>query len=113
MTEVYEHNPLDHEDPLPGPTWMVGFIGVVLLVVVVLGITALYYGAKQEDEIVKVVEAEPIELLVMRAQQSEQLHVTRWEEREEVDAEGNPERVRALVIPIDRAMEIVAGEHAK
>lgn len=113
MSDVYEHNPSDHEDPLPGPTWMIGFIGAVLMVVIVLGITALYYSAKQEEVVVKVVEAEPVELVVLRRQQEEQLHVTRWEEREDVDPSGETVEVRSLVIPIEQAMEAVVEEQGK
>ena len=38
MSDHAEHNPGDHEDPLPGPTWIVTFLGVVLLAVIILGI---------------------------------------------------------------------------
>lgn len=48
MSDAYEHNPGDHEDPLPGPTWLVSIIGVVLLVVIVFGLTSLYHGAERE-----------------------------------------------------------------
>jgi hypothetical protein len=111
MTDVYEHNPADHEDPLPGPTWMIGFIGVVLLIVIVLGITALFHDAWQADEEVKVVDAEPVEMIALRRQQAAQLEAMRWEEREEIGLDGQPTTVRALVIPIDRAMELIVQEY--
>ena len=47
MHEVYEHNPGDHEDPLPGPTWILGILGSGLLGVVVLGVTALFFNADE------------------------------------------------------------------
>ena len=58
MTDVFEHNVGDHEDPVAGPTWMIGFIGVVLLVVVVLGVASVYFQAEKtvEREVVLAVE---------------------------------------------------------
>ena len=39
MTDHYEHNIDNHGDPAASSTWLVGFIGVVLLVVTMLGVT--------------------------------------------------------------------------
>lgn len=106
MSEVYEHNPEDHEDPLSGPTWLMGVIGAVLLLVIILGLTALYYGASQEEMREKVYTRDYPDLVELRAQQRARLTgEPHWEERE-----VNMEIVRALVIPIDQAMDLVAEE---
>ncbi len=46
MSEVYDHNPEEHDDPSAGPTWLTTVVGVLLLVATVLGVTALYYNVK-------------------------------------------------------------------
>ena len=75
MSEVFEHNPGDHEDPLTGPTWIIGFLGAVLLVVIMLGLTALYYSAAYQQEEIKIINPEPQELERLRTQQWAQLLV--------------------------------------
>lgn len=101
MTDIHEHNPHDHEDPLPGPSWMVGILGTILLVVIVLGLTALFYDANNRiiDEVV--ITAVPQELLDLKALQQERLdkaHLDIFDEE------------IALVIPIEQAMELVVEE---
>ena len=107
MTDHYEHNIDDYEDPTASSTSLVGFIGVVLLVVTMLGVTALYYNvkAKQVDEqVVQVGIDEPKKL---RIQQEGRLTApARWEERDE-----GGEVTRELIIPLERAMKIVVEEY--
>ena len=43
MSDAYEHNPGDHEDPLAGPTWTLGITGIELFAVSVLGVAAIFY----------------------------------------------------------------------
>lgn len=112
MTEVFEHNPGDHEDPLTGPTWIIGFLGAVLLAVIMLGLTALTYNAQREEEEIKVIQRDADELESLRNAQLARLtaaprYVEQW-----VRVEGQQEEQiqRALVIPIDRAMELVVQE---
>lgn len=114
MTEVFDHNPGDHDDPLTGPTWIIAFLGAVLLAVIMLGLTALYYNAKREEDTVKIITRDPQELLDLR--QSQQARLTgepRWEE-ELVKVEGQEKEqiVPRLVIPIDQAMELMVKESA-
>lgn len=106
MTDVFEHNPGDHEDPLTGPSWYVGIVGVLILVAMLLGLTALYYNMVTEEEVEKVINSGREELEDLRREQS--LYLTgpaRWEERL-VDGEV----VIALIIPIEEAMELVVRD---
>ena len=110
MTEVFEHNPdpSDHEDPLTGPSWYVGLVGGLILVVTLLGLTALYYNEKageaQSPE--KFVAKIPAELKKLRDGQRERL--TSPAHREVRDEAG--EQITALVIPIEDAMHLVVKE---
>ena len=115
MTEVFEHNVGDHEDPLPGPTWIVAFLGIVLLSVIMLGLTALYYNAQTTETTRKVVVRDPMELENLRAQQKAQLtRGPEWvEEKVKVEGQDKEQVVPALVIPIDQAMDIVVREYAR
>jgi hypothetical protein len=115
MTEVFEHNLGDHEDPLPGPTWIIAFLGIVLLSVIMLGLTALYYNAQHQEQTRKVVVRDPMELQHLRETQQAQL--TRgpaWvEEKVKVEGQNQEQVVPALVIPIDQAMDAVVKEYAR
>ena len=109
MTDQYEHNIGDHEDPRASSTWLIGFIGAVLVVVTMLGVTALYYNVKTSQE-KEVVEGEPyIDVKETRARQ-EGL-ITRHPRWVEVDDGAGGIR-RELAIPIDRAMQLIADEYA-
>ena len=108
MTDYYEHNIDDHEDPAASSTWLLGFIGAVLLVVTMLGVTALYYNVKAAEVDTQVVQVEIDEVTEARDRQERRLtDSAHWEERDD-----SGEIVRALVIPIERAMELVVAEHA-
>ncbi len=107
MTDVFEHNPGDHEDPLAGPTWLMGFLGAVTLVAIIGALTALYYNEKNEEVEDQIVIPPREEVADLTAQQEALLagpprSIIRQEQGEEV---------RAYVIPIDRAMELVVREY--
>ena len=106
MSDYFEHNPSDHEDPLTAPTWMVGFIGVVMLLVVFLGLTALYYGAVQEEEEFKD-SLIPLQIETLRAEQLARLNAPPHLEVTVVDDEVTERRI---VIPIDQAIDLVLSE---
>ena len=107
MTDYHEHNIDDHEDPAASSTWLVGFIGVVLLVVTMLGVTALYYNVKADRVDEKVVKPDRWDVKKLRIQQEGRLTApARWEERDD-----GGEVTRELVIPLDRAMKIVVEEY--
>ena len=107
MTDHYEHNIDDHEDPAAGSTSLVGFISVVLLVVTMLGVTALYYNVKASQEHDVVVGIDRWDVEKLRIQQEGRLIApARWEERDE-----GGEVTRELIIPLERAMKIVVEEY--
>ncbi|MCI0364247.1 MAG: hypothetical protein L0Y44_10960 [Phycisphaerales bacterium] len=112
MDQSLEHNPGDHEDPLSGPTWMVAFLGAVLLAVIMLGLTALYYNANTQEETIKVITRDPDELVKLRQEQLAQIQGPPRYVEEIVPVEGSEEgkREKALVIPIEQAMELVVKE---
>jgi len=121
ITEIYEHNPGDHEDPVPGPTWIIGFLGAVLLVVIMLGITALYYTQRKQENQQKVVLRDPDELVKLHKAQARRLGApAHWEVtavQEEVKVDGKPAikttRSKSLVIPIELAMQRVIAEASR
>lgn len=106
MSEHFEHNVGDHEDPVPSSTWLVGVLGAALLIIIVFGLTALYYNAQASESDVKVVRTAPFELQRYREQQAQYfVDEPTWTDRVRID-----QRIRALVIPIDDAIEQVIQE---
>jgi hypothetical protein len=106
LTEVYEHNPEDHEDPTHGITWLVGLMGALLLVVIMLGLTALYYNVKAgeiQDHVISRQRDEVVEL--RRRQEALLAGPPRFIERDE---QGRT--VTAYIIPIEQAMESVVEQ---
>jgi hypothetical protein len=110
MSEVYEHNPnpADHEDPLPGPTVLMGLVGVLLLTIILLGLTALYYDTKEEEEREAVWRTAREDVLKLRQAQEALLE---GPPRRVVRDEGG-RAVEAIVIPVERAMELIVAEEA-
>jgi len=49
VTEGFEHNPGDHEDPRAGITWFIGSVGMMMLAVTMLAVWALYYNVKADQ----------------------------------------------------------------
>jgi hypothetical protein len=105
-----EHNPGDHEDPLIGPMWIIGFLGAVLLTVIVFGLTAIKYNAADQEIDFKVIQRDPAELEQLRTQQLAPLSIAtpRWVNDPPL-MEGE-EPTRRLTIPLEQAMEIVVKE---
>jgi hypothetical protein len=103
MSDIYEHNPGDHEDPLAGPTWTVGIAGSALLAVSVLVVAAIFYDARTTELEVKVLDQPTIDLDALRMAQAERLAGPIRIERRSADEES-------LVIPIDRAMDLIVEE---
>lgn len=107
MTEGFEHNPGDHEDPRAGITWFIGSVGMMMLAVTMLAVWALYYNVKAdqvETAVVLPIREDVVEL--HRRQAAMLAGSPRWMDL--VDAQGQP--VRTYVIPIERAMQIVVQE---
>ena len=106
MSQVYEHNPGDHEDPAPGMTWMMGIIGMLILIVIYFGITAVYRDSQTFDDAEKYqAEAEKPAEAVKRAAM-EQINTKDWHPVD--NAEGV--RENRWTIPIDRAMDLMAEQ---
>lgn len=108
MSEAFEHNPQDHEDPLAGPTWYIGFVGAVAFVVTTLAVWALYYNVKGEQVQESFVDPVRQEIVELKSRQQALLAgPPRWVE---VDEQGV--QVRKYVIPIEQAMQLVVQENA-
>ena len=106
MSDAYEPNPGDHEDPRAGITWFVGFVGSVAFVVTTLAVWALYYnvkGQQLEESFVAPAREEVAEL--KRSQQALLAGPPRW-----IDVDDQGETVRRYIIPIEQAMELVVQE---
>jgi hypothetical protein len=87
-------------DPSTSRTVLVGFVGTVLLFVIVVALQALYYTTERSEFEKKVLNEVPEELASLRAKQVENLNAYRWVEK----ASG------VVAIPIDRAMQIIVSE---
>jgi hypothetical protein len=108
MSEVDRHSLTDRDDPAAGPTWVIGLIGVLLLVVAILVIAAVTYRSLTLEFEQKVSAQAPQELEELRREQTARLtDPPRWEIRP-----GSGEGERSLVIPIEQAMKAMAEETA-
>ena len=106
MTDVFEHNPDDHEDPRAGLTWLLGAIGALTLLITMLAVWALYYNVKAVQVEEAVVAPARQDVIELRESQEEFLvGPPRWIL---VDVQGEP--VRRYVVPIEQAMEAVVRE---
>ena len=102
MSDVFEHNPDDHEDPAAGPLFLVAALGTFLFIVTVLALTALYYNQLNMEVDSKEIRAPNQEIEDLRAEQQARLdepHLDQFEDE------------IALVITIDQAMEIITEEY--
>ncbi len=107
MSDAFEHNPGDHEDPMSGPTWLIGFIGTIILIVIVLAVTALLKFTETDAQEQLLVAPDLAELVEIRSRDTARLS---GEPRvvEFLDVQGN--RSTRLVIPIEEAVQHVADE---
>jgi len=107
MSQAYEHNPGDHEDPQADMTWLIGFVGTFMLIVIVLGVTALLKTMERRTVDDVVVRQEPVEVQNLEA--DERSRIEGGARREwYLDAESSPRQ--RIVIPIDRAIELTVTE---
>ena len=104
MSDSYEHSPGDHEDPLAGPTWVIGVAGTAILIATVLGVTALFYDVADREIVTKEEQTGPKPADVMREAQLSRLEISRKELRTET---GD---VAAVVIPIEQGIDLVIPE---
>ena len=109
MHDVYEHNPGDHEDPLPGPTWILTILGSVLLGVVVLGVTALFFNA---DERMVSDKTQAATYPQFESLKEAQLAKLEGQPRKVEVVNESDKVVETVVIPIDLAMQKIAERAA-
>lgn len=107
--EYYEHNPGDHDDPVAGPTWLTALVAVVLFLVIIFGVTAMFYSVQLEEVRVKLLDREPLQLQLYRQEQQQLLAgEPHW-----VEETVGDQVIRRYVIPIDQAMDRVIEEYAR
>jgi len=92
----------DRHDPNVGFLALFGFALIVVLVLVVLGIQYYHDRVKEQQIFVKVLQPESQALKDLRAREDQELHTYQYINREKG-------QVR---LPIDRAMKLLAAEHA-
>ena len=104
MSDVAQHNLDDREDPAPGPLWLVAILGIFLFIVTVLVMTAVYYNQQSLEDESKLYTPIAKEIEDLRAEQQARLatpHLDQFEDE------------IALVIPIDRAMQLITEEYGE
>lgn len=90
---------------------MVSIVGIILLVVIFLGLTALYYNFANSEVAERVIGRATVEVDELNAAQHARIEGSpHWESRQ---VEGADEGVMDdhLIIPIDRAMQLVVDEN--
>lgn len=86
-------------DPRTGQAVVVGIVGTLILILIVVGLQALFYHV--EDDLYSQIYAEPqLDVKMVKAQQLELLASYGWVDREK----------GVVRIPIDRAMEMVVAD---
>lgn len=105
--QTFEHNPGDHEDPMGGPTWLVGIIGVIILIVVLFGVQSVLKATQTSAHDEFVVIPNVTELNAVHERDAKKF-VAAPQVVEYVDEFG--EITTRLAIPIEDAMKLTAGE---
>ena len=91
-----------YDDPNVSASAVIGIIGAILLFVVIVALQALFYSAEEAERARKVHGRAGEEAERLTAEQQEILNSYRW-----IDQQAG-----VVGIPIERAMELVAGEAA-
>ena len=89
-----------HNDLNPVKIAWVGFLGALVTFVVILAMQVLYYSAVVQETEQKVVQSPTTQSDTMLAEQAVKLTRYEWIDREK----------QQVMIPIDRAMEVVVNE---
>jgi len=110
VSDTYEHNPGDHEDPQGSATWLVGIVGTIIFIALVMGVTAMLKAtvARTTDEVM--VKTAPVELNQVIERDQQRLHA---EPRVIAYRDVNDERRTRIAIPLDRAIELTAEQFAQ
>ncbi|MDP7005754.1 MAG: hypothetical protein QF718_06050 [Phycisphaerales bacterium] len=106
MSYEQPHIENDHEDPNGWATWAIGIGGSFLMITTVAIACGVYYSAATTEAFDKNVNIRFEQRDMVRdAQHAVLLEAAHWVSHQ--DESGNS--VRRLVIPVDQAMDIVAG----
>ncbi|HIB01162.1 MAG TPA: hypothetical protein EYO31_04570 [Phycisphaerales bacterium] len=101
----------DHEDPDAHATWAIGLSGAFLMIATVALTCGIFYRSATTEAHDKNINIRYEQRnMIMASQQAVLEESSHWV------SEHNPDDNKAinrLVIPIDRAMDIVAGNHTK
>jgi hypothetical protein len=100
-----ETNATQLDDPEMGATWFYAFVGIVVFIVFVLGVSVLFFGVQRDFTDVRVVDEKP--LLAETTRNEQQGLLGQYDVyAEEVD----DKKVDRIRIPIERAMELKAAK---
>ncbi len=113
MSDPHEqpHLTEDHEDPDGWATWAIGIGGSFLMITTVAFTCGIFYRAATTEALDKNINIRYEQRnMVMAAQQAVLEESAHWVSEHNPAASKSIDR---LVIPIDQAMDIVAGNHAK
>ena len=98
------------EDPVASSSWLWIVVFVAVLNITVLAVTAVTYHVGRDEEERKVVDADYTEVAELERDQRERLagtpHILEY-------VNELQEREQALVIPVERAMALVAAEYGQ
>jgi hypothetical protein len=108
MRDVYDHHPDDHDDPAAAPTWTIGIVSTILFVATVLFVAALYFFVYNAEVDEKYIQQSYDDLEQLYSEQQDRLTAGPHIELRPENAET--EQPRSIVIPIDRAMDLVIEE---
>lgn len=90
----------NYDDPKADTLATIGFVGTLLFIATVIGLSALYFNVQNREIDAKVMNADFPELRQLQTEQRTALSSYRY---------ANPEKT-AVAIPIDRAMQLVVEE---
>jgi len=112
MSDPHLQQPVeDHEDPDGWATWAIGIGGSFLMIATVALACGIFYRAETSEALDKNIniryEQRDMVIASQQAVLEESVHwVSEYNENEN-------KSINRLVIPIDQAMDIVAGNHKK
>ncbi len=101
----------DHEDPDGWATWAIGIGGSFLMIATVAFTCGIFYRAETSEALDKHINVRyEQQNMVVASQEAVLEESAHWVD---VHNPETSEREKKLVIPIDQAMDIVAGNHTK
>jgi len=109
MSDHHNHSVLagDYEDPLAAPTWLIGIVGIAILIALILGVTALAYAVRYSEAQRINVQQPVVELENLRAAQKARLEAGPHRELRMDSRDGEP----SIVIPLSEAIQLVTEEY--